>query len=255
MSPVAGNQVQENHWFRFVEPMSKPTNEPTGEPNKTQVAYSEPKQDAELPSKITDSTITQTCELCNGKKSELESLAEQPIAATNSSQNMLPAGLGLHLATPTLLVALDPSASFNLPVALDLFASSITPVALDPSANTLLSATLDLCLARPSNLSAGLGLRSASTTNLSAALDLHSASCFNSNKMCSVSQLAANEHKCLFNCKTASTFKLIVESSSEAAQPAPTLLFDKPHRHGLIVDSISIPYSEGAQASQNNFNY
>jgi hypothetical protein len=50
---------------------------------------------------------------------------------------MLSAGLGLRLATPTLLVALDPSASFTLPAALDLFASSITPKALDPSANTL----------------------------------------------------------------------------------------------------------------------
>jgi hypothetical protein len=58
-------------------------------------------------------------------------------------------------------------------------------------------------------LSAGLGLRSASTTNLSEALDLHSASFFNSNKRCSASQLAANEHKGLFNFKTASTFKLI----------------------------------------------
>jgi hypothetical protein len=72
--------------------------------------------------------------------------------------------------------------------------------------------------------------------------------------MCSASQLAANEHKGLFNCKTASSFKLIVESSSEGAQPAPTLLFDEPRGHGLIVDSFSIPYSEGAQASQNNFN-
>jgi hypothetical protein len=34
MSPVAGNQVQENQWFQFFEPMSKPTNEPTGEPIK-----------------------------------------------------------------------------------------------------------------------------------------------------------------------------------------------------------------------------
>ncbi len=187
LSPVAGNQVQENHWFQFVEPMSKPTNESTGEPTNTRVAYSEPKQDAELPSKITDSTITQTCGLCHNKKLEPESLGEQPIAATDSSQNMLPAGLGLHLETPTLLAAIDLSASFNLPVALDLFASFITPAALDPSANKLLSATLDLHLARPSNLSAGHGLCSASTTNLSAALDLHSASCFNSNKMCSAS--------------------------------------------------------------------
>jgi hypothetical protein len=34
LSPVAGNEVQENHWSQFVEPMSKPTNEPTGEPTK-----------------------------------------------------------------------------------------------------------------------------------------------------------------------------------------------------------------------------
>jgi hypothetical protein len=54
---VAENQVQENHWFQFVEPMSEPTNEPTGKPPKAQVAYSEPKQDAELPSKITDSQL------------------------------------------------------------------------------------------------------------------------------------------------------------------------------------------------------
>ncbi len=180
---------------------------------KTWVAYSEPKQDAELPNKNTDSTNTQTCGVCRNK-SEPESLAEQPIAATDSSQNIMPEGLGLRLATPTLLAALDPSASFTLPAALDLFASSIMPAALDPSANTLLSATLDSRSARPSNLSAGLGFHSASTTNLSATLDLHSASCFNSNKMSSASNLVANEHKSLFNCKTASTFKLIVESSS-----------------------------------------
>jgi hypothetical protein len=67
-------------------------------PKKTQVANSEPKQDAELPSKITDLIKTQTCGLCHGKKSESKSLVEQPIAATSSSQNNLPA-------------ALDPSAS------------------------------------------------------------------------------------------------------------------------------------------------
>jgi hypothetical protein len=44
----------------------------------SQVAYSEPKQDAELPSKITDLTNTQTCGLCHDKKSEPESLADQP---------------------------------------------------------------------------------------------------------------------------------------------------------------------------------
>jgi hypothetical protein len=78
LCPVAGNQVQKNHWFRFVEPMSKPTNKPTGELTKTRVVYREPKQDAELPSKLTDSTNTQTRRLCHDKKSELESFADKP---------------------------------------------------------------------------------------------------------------------------------------------------------------------------------
>jgi hypothetical protein len=34
-TPVAGNQVQENQWFQFVEPMSKPTNKPTVESTKS----------------------------------------------------------------------------------------------------------------------------------------------------------------------------------------------------------------------------
>jgi hypothetical protein len=34
LSPVAGNQVQENQCFQLVEPMSKPTNKQTGEPTK-----------------------------------------------------------------------------------------------------------------------------------------------------------------------------------------------------------------------------
>jgi hypothetical protein len=45
---------------------------------KTQVAYIEPKQDAELPSKITDSINTQTCGLCHNK-SEPDFFADQPI--------------------------------------------------------------------------------------------------------------------------------------------------------------------------------
>jgi hypothetical protein len=226
LSPVDGSQVQETHLIQLQQPMSCPTNEPSHKPirkltkqmdldtelpniiSSKQVKYSSSqKQDAELPSKIIDTQNTQTCGLCHNKKIRSGILAEQPIAATNSSQNMLPAGLGLRLATPTLLAALDPSASFTLPAALDLFASSITPAALDPPANTLLSATHDLRSARPSNLSAGLGLRSASTANLSVDLDL--ASCFDSNKMCSAFQQVANEHTDLFNCKTASTLKLI----------------------------------------------
>jgi hypothetical protein len=116
-------------------------------------------------------------------------------------ENMLPAGLGLHLATPTLPVALDPSASFTLPVALDPssssalpaaldplanstlsaaldpYASSITPAALDPSADPLFSVTLDPRSARPSNLSAGFGLRSTSWKSSIAALAIFSSIC------------------------------------------------------------------------------
>ena len=226
LSSAAGDQVRVNHLSRLQQPLSKPTNEPIRKPTKrmdldaklpinlsptkTRVAYSEPKQDAELPIKDTDSTNTQTRGLCHDKKSEPESLAEQSIAATDSSQNILPAGLGLRLAKPTLPMALDPlGSSTTLPMTLDSLESFTTPAALDPSAisrglchneksepeslaeqsiaatnssQNILSATLDSCSARPSNLSAGLGLHSASTTNLSAVLDLHLTSCFKSNQ-------------------------------------------------------------------------
>ncbi len=74
--------------------MNEPSREPICEPTKrmdldaelptnlsqkkSQVAYSEPKQDAELPSKITDLTNTQMGGLCHDKKSEPESFAEKP---------------------------------------------------------------------------------------------------------------------------------------------------------------------------------
>jgi hypothetical protein len=45
---------------------------------KSRVAYSEPKQDAELPSKITDLTNTQKHGLCHDKQSEPESFADKP---------------------------------------------------------------------------------------------------------------------------------------------------------------------------------
>ncbi len=104
-------------------------------------------------------------------------------------ENMLPAGLGLHLVTPTLSTTLDPLASSTLPAALDplerstlsvalnLSASSSTPGALDPSANPLLSATLDSCSATPSNLSASFGLHLTSWKSSLAALALFSSIC------------------------------------------------------------------------------
>ncbi len=94
------------HSFDLItEPMSNPTNIPSRKPfckptkqmdldaelpnnlSSTRVKYSlSQKQDAELRSKITDMQNTQTCGLCHNKKSELESLVEQPLAATDSSQ-------------------------------------------------------------------------------------------------------------------------------------------------------------------------
>ncbi len=53
---------------------------------KTWVAYSESKQDAELSIKFTDLTNTQTRGLSHDKKSEPESLSEQEIATSESSQ-------------------------------------------------------------------------------------------------------------------------------------------------------------------------
>jgi hypothetical protein len=66
--------------------------------------YREPKQDADLPSKLTDSTNTQTCGLRHNK-SEPESLADQPsideeidhsIAATDSSKNQWHMPTAIH---------------------------------------------------------------------------------------------------------------------------------------------------------------
>jgi hypothetical protein len=208
--------------------MTNPTNEPSFKPfckptkqmdldaelpnnlSSKQVKYNlSQKQDAELPSKITDMQNTQTCGLCHSKKSEPESLAEQPIAATDSYQNTLPA-------------ALDPSAS------------SILPAAFDLSANPLLSATLDSGSARPSNLSAGLDLHSASSTNLSAALDLHSATCFNSNMMCNAFQPVANEHKHLSKAN-AKTFWLIASFKQQYQSKMQQCLVDF-----SLLDAISI---------------
>jgi hypothetical protein len=77
LSSVAGNQVWVINLIQLRQPMSNPTNEPSCKPiceptkrmeldaeppnkllpQKTRVAYIEPKQDAELPSKNTDQQI------------------------------------------------------------------------------------------------------------------------------------------------------------------------------------------------------
>ncbi len=94
LTSVAGNQVWVNHLIHFQQPISdptsKPSHEPSSEPTKRmdldaelpsilsskRVKYSlSPKQDAELPREITDSTNAQTCGLCHNKKSEQVLLA------------------------------------------------------------------------------------------------------------------------------------------------------------------------------------
>jgi hypothetical protein len=74
--------------------------------------------------------------------------------------------------------------------------TSTKPISLPKKA---LNATAEMRL--PADISQHLG------TQL--IFQLIDASIPNTDKMCSASQLAANEHKGLFNCKTASTFKLI----------------------------------------------
>jgi hypothetical protein len=58
---------------------------------KSRVAYREPKQDAELPSKITDSTNNQTHGLCHDKKSEPESFADKPGIEQEINYSIAPA--------------------------------------------------------------------------------------------------------------------------------------------------------------------
>ncbi len=192
LSPVAGNQVQENHWLQFVEPMSKPTNKPIATTNSSQRGLchgkkSELESSAEQPIATTNSSQHG---LRHGKKSELESLAEQPIAATDSSQYNLPAGLCVHglrmIANFPLLAGLGlHTANFSLPASLGLHTANCPlPAGLGlHSARTInLPAGLGLCSTRTINLQAGLGLRSANSSNLSADVGLRTAS-RNSNKM------------------------------------------------------------------------
>jgi hypothetical protein len=126
LGSIAGNQVREIHSIPLQQLMSNPMNKPSCEPTrkptkrmdldaelptnfsqkKSQVAYSEPKQDAKLPSKIPDSTNTQMCGLCNDKKSELESFADKsgieqeinhPIAPANDNSQIWPMRTTINL--------------------------------------------------------------------------------------------------------------------------------------------------------------
>jgi hypothetical protein len=101
LSPIARNQVQENHWFQFEEPMTHPTNEPSCEPS------CEPTKridlDAEFPRNQSLSTSNQDSEgvrdnaaLSNRSKQRvsfadqpgIENEINNPIAASDSTHNL-----------------------------------------------------------------------------------------------------------------------------------------------------------------------
>jgi hypothetical protein len=184
-SPVAVNQVQENHWFQFVEPMSKPTIEPSGEPTDS--------SQYNLPAGLG------VLGLLSARTINLP--AGLGLQSANSSKE-LPAGLGLR------------SANFTLPAGLDLC-----------SANSILSAGLGLRSARTINLPAGLGLRSANSSNLSADLGLCTASWNSNETSKPVVASVKNKsskgssfaHLPAPNNNPISSFKFIVESASEGA--------------------------------------
>ena len=107
LSLVAGNQVWVLHLIRLRQPMSNPKNEPSREPiseptkrinldaelpsslSSKQIKYSlSHKQDAELPSKITDTQKPQTCGLCHNK-SEVETLWVSQVLMKRSITQLL----------------------------------------------------------------------------------------------------------------------------------------------------------------------
>jgi hypothetical protein len=85
LSPVAENQVQENQWFQFVEPISKPTNKPTREPTKRMDS------DAELPNNLSQINNAVLSNHSNQQESlvdwpGIDEEINHPIATTDSSQ-------------------------------------------------------------------------------------------------------------------------------------------------------------------------
>jgi hypothetical protein len=80
MSPVAENQVQEKHWFRFEEPMNNPKNEPSCEPIREPTIRMD--LDTELPNNLSlnqhessNASLLVACAKClNSNKSSCASL-------------------------------------------------------------------------------------------------------------------------------------------------------------------------------------
>ncbi len=170
LSPIARNQVRENHVIQFEEPLSDPTNEPRCEPNrkpvkqmdldaelptnlsqtKSWVAYREPRQDAELPSKITDLTNTQTCGLCYNNKSDPESFADKPVIEQEINYPIAPAN--------------DYSQIWQMPTTINLDSSGLS------HATTMTNQYAHLCSASPQSFSSVRVPFSTIRSNLSSGL-------------------------------------------------------------------------------------
>jgi hypothetical protein len=207
---------------------------------------------------------------------------EQSIAATDSSQNILPAGLGLRLAKPTLPMALDPlgssttlpmafdplGSSTTLPMAFDSLGSSTTlPMAFDPlesfttsvafdpptnpSTNSLMPTALDSS-ARKNISSIHSKEKLQKPTNLSAVLDLHSTSCSKSNqsfvgKYVSNFQLVVAKLRQTIKAKLRQTiqvkFCLMIQAKLHQNQVTPATIRNDSFK---LIDMLA---SEGAKAS------
>jgi hypothetical protein len=80
LSPVAGNQVREKHWFQFEEPMNNPMNEPSWKPIRKPMSEPtcKPTNDLSIDSwqcqmeinKMNSKKKTQPCGQCQDKISE-----------------------------------------------------------------------------------------------------------------------------------------------------------------------------------------
>ncbi len=251
-SPVAGNQVQENQWFQFVEPMIKPTNKPTGEPTDSS------KNQWQMPTTINlgSSGLSHATTMMDQEAHlHLASPRSYTVSACKPFSTICSFQYGLSSSIDHSLAVIV-QASSTLKVSRYAFAllafEPVTSAKQISLPKTALNATAEMQLS--ADISQNLG------TEL--IFQLIDVSISNKDEMCSASQLVANEHKGLFNDETVSTFRLIVRfkqqyqsqmqrdlvdfSSSKAISNAKLAKND----FQLIVDLTLIPNREGLCAVQ-----
>ncbi len=247
LSPVAGNQVQENQWFQFVEPMSKPTNEPTGEPTNNS------KDQWQMPTTINlnSSGLSHATTMTN-QEAHLQSASPRSytVSACEPFSTICSFQYGLSSSMDHSL-AVKVQASSTLKVSHHAFAllafEPVTSAKQISLPKTALNATAEMQLS--ADISQNLG------TQL--IFQLIDVSISNKDEMCSASQLAANEHKGLFNYETVSTFRLIVRFKQQYQRKMQRDLVDfsslktisnaklANNDFQLIVDLTLIPNREG----------